>query len=251
MVERQTKILELVIEKERVEVTELSELLQVSQVTVRKDLDKLEARGLIRREHGFALVASADNLASHLAYHYDVKRRIARAAAKRVQNGEIVMIESGSCCALLAEEIARTKRGATVITNSAFIADFVRQAPFARVVLLGGDYQNESQVMVGPITRACAANFFVDKLFIGTDGFNETSGFAARDYMRAETVRDLACRAKQVIVLTESSKFSRHGVVPLLGVDAVSAVHTDESIPAGTERYLTERGITVHKVAAS
>jgi DeoR/GlpR family transcriptional regulator of sugar metabolism len=88
--------------------------------------------------------------------------------------GEAVMIESGSCRAILAEELVLNRRDVRIITNSAFIAAYIRRLPRARIVLLGGDYQSESQVMVGPITRLCVQTFTVDKLFIGAGGFAET-----------------------------------------------------------------------------
>jgi DeoR/GlpR family transcriptional regulator of sugar metabolism len=117
-------------------------------------------------------------------------------------------------------------------------------------VLLGGDYQTESQVMVGPITRRCAEEFYVDKLFIGTDGFTENIGFTGNDRMRAEAVRDMARQAANVMILTESEKFSQQGVVVLLKAEKVSTVFTDSRIPVKSEKALTDKGVAVCKVEA-
>ncbi|CUP80225.1 HTH-type transcriptional regulator YciT [Clostridium baratii] len=248
MLDRHTKILELLTENKKIEVTKLSELLNVSQVTIRKDLIQLENKGLIIREHGFATLNSSDDINNRLAYHYDIKRRIAKVATESVMDGETIMIESGSCCALLALEIARTKKDITIITNSAFIAEYIRKESNTRIILLGGEYQNESQVMVGPITRKCVESFFVDKLFIGTDGFSEASGFTGKDYMRSETVRDMAKQANHVIIVTESTKFSQKGVVNLIATDEISSVVTDVNIPKEYEEYLSSKNIEVKKV---
>ena len=248
MTTRQTKILEIVTEHNRIEVAKLAQLLHVSQVTTRKDLDQLEQKGLIKREHGYAVLCSNDDINNRLAYHYDLKRRIAQAAASLVRDGETVMIESGSCCALLADELCTHKRDVTIVTNSACIAGYVRRLPTAKIILLGGDYQNESQVMVGPVARQCAQNFFVNKLFIGADGFRKENGFTGNDLLHAETVRDMAGQADQVIVLTESSKFSRQGVVTLLPTKQVSIVQTDDAIPLETEVFLMNQGVDVRKV---
>ncbi|AIY82712.1 DeoR/GlpR family DNA-binding transcription regulator [Clostridium baratii] len=248
MLDRHTKILELLTENKKIEVTKLSELLNVSQVTIRKDLIQLENKGLIIREHGFATLNSSDDINNRLAYHYDIKRRIAKVATESVMDGETIMIESGSCCALLALEIARTKKDITIITNSAFIAEYIRKESNTRIILLGGEYQNESQVMVGPITRKCVESFFVDKLFIGTDGFSEASGFTGKDYMRSETVRDMAKQANHVIIVTESTKFSQKGVVNLIATDEISSVVTDVNIPKEYEDYLSNKNIEVKKV---
>lgn len=248
MTERHTKILELLTEKGRVEVTKLSLLLDVSQVTIRKDLDMLEGKGLIVREHGFATLNSMDDMNNRLAYHYAKKQKIAKLACQSIHNGETIMVESGSCCALLALEIAQTKKDVTIITNSAFIADYIRKVSKTRIILLGGEYQTEAQVMVGPMTRKCVEAFFVDKFFIGTDGFSENSGFTGNDYMRSETVRDMAKQAKQVIVVTESSKFNQVGLVNLLPTEEVSCVVTDSEIPVSCEEFLRQQGVIVNKI---
>lgn len=245
---RQTKILELLTERKKVEVNELADLLKVSQVTIRKDLDLLEKKGLIIREHGFATLNGQDDMNNRLAYHYDIKQKLAKAACQLIEDGETIMIESGSCCALLAQEIAMTKKDVTIITNSSFIADYIRQYAQVRIILLGGEYQKEAQVCVGPMTRKCVEAFFVDKFFIGADGFSKASGFTGNDYMRSETVRDMAKQAHQIIVVTESSKFQQVGLVNLLPTCEVSCVVTDQQIPFDSEEYLQGQNVIVKKV---
>lgn len=248
MNERQTKILDLLIKYKKIEVAKLSELLGVSQVTIRKDLIQLESSGTIMREHGYATINDSDDMNTRLAYHYEIKQKIARKAAELVNDGETIMIESGSCCALLALELVQTKKDVTMITNSAFIADYVRKSGNVRIILLGGEYQNESQVMVGPITRKCVETFFVDKLFIGTDGFRKESGFTGNDYMRSETVRDMAKQAQRVIIVTDSVKFNQQGLVNLIDTKEIDTVITDENIPQESESYLKKLGVLVEKV---
>jgi DeoR/GlpR family transcriptional regulator of sugar metabolism len=250
MTERHNRILEALAENHRIEVAVLANLLDVSQVTVRKDLDQLEERGLIRREHGFALFGSFDDVGRRLAFHYDIKRRIAKAAAELVEDEETVMIESGSCCALLAEELANNKRDVTIVTNSAYIANHIRHAPYGRVILLGGEYQKSSQVMVGPMTRKYTELFMSDKFFIGTDGFTKSFGFTGRDHYRAQAVRDMAEQANRVIVLTESEKFFRQGVESLVRTEDTMAVFTDDKIPYDIDDYLNESKVMVNKVPA-
>jgi DeoR/GlpR family transcriptional regulator of sugar metabolism len=231
------------------EVTALAEMLEVSQVTVRKDLDQLEGRGLVHREHGYACLNNSDDIGKRMAFHYDIKKRIACAAAETIEDGETVMIESGSCCALLAEELANQKREVTIITNSVFIANHIRFASSVKIILLGGYYQGELQVLVGPMTRKSAEIFFSDKFFIGTDGFTSSFGFTGSNHQRTQTVQDLAEQAHQIIVLTESKKFLRQGVIGLVRSEDVDTVYTDEGIPWETENFLKEKNVTVHKVA--
>jgi DeoR/GlpR family transcriptional regulator of sugar metabolism len=248
MKERHNRLLEILAANQRIEVAALASLLMVSQVTVRKDLARLEARGLLRREHGCAIFGSMDDVGKRMALHYEVKRRIAREAVTLVEDGETVMIESGSCCALLAEELAHTRKDVTIITNSAFIANHIRHAPYSRVILLGGEYQPVAQVLVGAITRRSAEVFFSDKLFIGTDGFTPKYGFTGKDHLRAQTVRDLVEQAQQVIVLTESEKFFRQSAEGLVRTEEVEKVFTDDGIPQDIEAYLKQRNVDLRKV---
>lgn len=247
-VNRTNQILELITEEGKIEVAELARRLDVSQVTIRKDLDNLEERGIIRREHGWAVLHNGDDLSARLAYHYQEKELIARKAAELVQDGESVMIENGSCCALLAETLARTHRDLTILTNSAFIASYIRDREHVQVVLLGGIYQPEAQVMVGPMVRQCAENFWIDRFFIGVDGWSERTGFANRDQLRAQAVRDMAGQAEQVIVLTESEKFGIRGTVPLNLKNQIKMVITDSRLDSGTAQILSDQGIIINTV---
>lgn len=242
---RETKILELLTAESRMEVSVLAETLEVSQVTMRKDLDNLAAKGLVKRAHGYAALCSTDDISGRLAYHYEEKRRIAAKAAGLVNNGETLMIESGSCCALLADTLAETHRDLTIITNSAFIAGYIRSKSRFQTILLGGIYQPDAQVMVGPMVRQCAENFFVKHFFLGVDGYSPRTGFTNRDQLRAQAVRDMARQAEQVVVVTESEKFLQHGIVPLGLTQAGMVTVTDSLISQDMMSHLESQNIRV------
>lgn len=245
MTARMTNILNLINEHKKIEVAKLSDLLKVSQVTIRKDLDFLAEKGLISREHGYAVLNDSDDINNRLAVNYNVKQKIAKTAAQMVATGETVMIESGSICAIFAEELARSKKDITIITNSAFIASYIRQYPNCRTILLGGEYQKESQVNVGPITKNCAREFHVDKLFLGIDGFSPTSGFMGGDLMRAEAVKAMAESAKNVIILTDSSKFNNQGLVVLFPLCKVDYLFTNNLLTAATKTLIESSTINL------
>lgn len=247
MRDRKSTILELLASRGKLKVSDLSEELGVSQVTVRKDLDALEKTGVVRREHGFAILSDTNDILGRLAFHYKEKKLIAERAAELVSDGDTVMIESGSCCAILADTLSELRRGLTIITNSAFIADYIRRKTDFEIILLGGIYQQDSQVMVGPMVRLCAQNFFVKRFFIGVDGFSDRIGFTNKDPLRAQAVRDMALQAENVTVLTESSKFFAGGTLPLniqtgeLG--AKLSLITDSALPEGIPEALGRMGI--------
>ena len=251
MINRHSKILEVLSKQQRVEVSTLSVMLGVSQVTIRKDLDMLEEKGLVIREHGCACLDGCEDTGKRIAYHHNIKRRIAKAAAATVSDGDTVMIESGSCCALLAEELVLTKKDVTVVTNSVFLANYIRHSPGAKIILLGGYYQPVSQVTVGPITRQSAAIFFPSKFFIGADGFSSSFGFTGNDHIRVQTINDLAEHTRGIVVLTESEKFKHQGVLGMARTDSVNEVFTDDAIPADAEKILLKHNVIIHKVAAN
>ena len=243
--QREKEILNLLVERRRIEVTELSELLGVSQVTIRKDLDQLEKMHMIKRIHGFAQLSSEDDINSRLAWHYEEKTKIAERAAELISDGDTVMIENGSCCALAALTIAKTKKNVTIVTNSAFIAGYIRNEPNVQVVLLGGIYQKESQCLVGPMIRDNAMNYNVKYCLIGTDGWNERIGFTNKDQMRAQAVRDMSASAEQVVVLTDSEKFNAAGTVPLNLSGCQVSVLTDADISEDVRTGLAEQNIAI------
>ncbi|MEF2609446.1 MAG: DeoR/GlpR family DNA-binding transcription regulator [Faecalicoccus sp.] len=247
MNERHAKILELLSRYHKMEVSRLSTLLNVSQVTIRKDLIALEQSGMLVREHGYATLNNSDDINKRLAFHFEQKMQIVKRAAQLVEDGETIFIESGSCCALLAVEIAQTKKDVTIVTNSAFIADYVRKIENVQIVLLGGNYQKESQVMVGPMTAQCAQAYFADKLFIGTDGFSIRTGFTGNDYMRSVAVQDMAKQVEKVIVVTDSSKFYQKGNVSLIAANRIHMLITNSDIPAEQEQYLLEQKVEIIK----
>lgn len=242
---RLEKIIQLVSDHKRIDVNSLSELLGVSKVTVRKDLDKLESKGLLRREHGNAVLNSGDDLNVRLSYNYNVKRKIAEKAAELVQDNDTIMIESGSTCALLAEVLCQTKRNIKIITNSCFIANFLRQYDSCQIILLGGNYQPNSEVTVGPLLKQMVDLFHVDRVFAGTDGFSPEVGFMCKDMMRCEGVQYMADAAEETIILTDSSKFSKPSLVHQLSLDRVSRVITDKELDEENRNLLGSFGIAL------
>lgn len=244
MNERCLKIMEMLNETGSLEVNAVAQTLNVSAVTIRKDFAWLEEKGLLRRQHGYAVRVSPDDVGYRMTFDYEVKKRIAHRAAAMVESGETVMIESGSTCAMLAAELAENRRDVTIVTNSAFIAGYIRSFPAARIVLLGGTYEPDAQVMVGPLVRLCAREYYVDKFFIGTDGFEPGQGFSNVDMLRTEAVRAMAERAKQCIILTDSSKFNKRGVVTLMHARDVAAVITD-AVPDNCRESLEKDGVEI------
>lgn len=243
--ERQKEILQLVLDEKKISVNDLSDKTGVSQVTIRKDLNFLEKAGLISRMHGYASIKDSEDINNRMDYEYELKEQIARKAADLVSDGETIMVESGSSCALFVMELARRKKNVTIITNSVFIADYVKHEESLRIILLGGEVQKDSQALIGPLLAQTVKTFFVRQFFLGTDGYTDQNGFLIADYMRAQAVKDMAAQAEEITILTDSSKFSQKSLVNQLPADLITRVITDEGIPESAAESLKNHQIEV------
>jgi len=242
LTERLERILQVVNQEHKVSVAKLAQDLEVSLVTMRKDLTTLENQGLLRRQHGFAMVNHPDNLNARLAENYEVKLQIATAAANRVADNATIMIESGSTCALLAATLGEQGKRVTIVTNSYYIADYVADYANLAVFVLGGRYQATAQTVVGPLTQQMLAHFHVGQLFVGTDGYDPQTGFSDRDINRNEIAQAMAQRADNVTVLTDSSKFQGPSLIHQFTTDQVDCLITDMAL---SQRMAVQLGTTM------
>jgi DeoR/GlpR family transcriptional regulator of sugar metabolism len=226
--ERQNKILELLSENDQTSVNVLSDKLEVSSVTIRQDLNFLEAQGLLKRVHGGAVLKDADDLANRLAFNYEKKLRIAKAAARLVREGETILIESGSANALLARELV--KRKVTLITTNVYIARQFRKNEQANIILLGGIYQHESETLVGKITKLCIDQIHFSKAFIGIDGYTTHTGFTLRDLYRAEVSSHIIRKASDVFIVSDSGKFGRTELTNICYLADIQHIITNDDL---------------------
>lgn len=245
MKERHTELLEYVIQHGKTEVNILAEYLRTSKVTVRKDLSYLSERGMLRRERGYAIPNDPGDINYRMALHYDSKHRIAQTAASIVQDGETLIVESGSTCALFAEELAKSKKNVTIITNSFYLANYIKDYTNIQLILLGGTMQPGGQSLVGPLTKNAVKAFHVDKIFVGTDGYSRTQGFTGEDLIRSDTLNFMTSYADHTYVLAGSEKFSQTGSVAFLDLKDVYQIITDDNIPEEEKDFLTKQGIIV------
>ena len=240
---RESEIVQLVDQEQRILVKDLAKRMNVSEVTIRKDLDKLENCGIIIRHHGYALKKNTADITNRLSINYETKCRIAKKACSLIDDNETVIIGSGSTCALLAEEIAKTKPGVTIITNSIYIVDHVSKLGNNKIILLGGEYQKDAQVMIGPLVRNCVKQYFVNKIFLGTDGYMKNVGFMGSNTLRTEAITTMAESASNVIILTDSSKFNKKGLLVQFREAQIHLIITDKGISDDLKGFFVNHGI--------
>lgn len=229
-------------------VAELAESLKISEVSVRKSLNELERQGIVRRYHGEARVYDGDDIPFRMHLRYAEKQAIAARAAELVTPGDTILLEAGSAIAMFAQRVRDVKE-LTVVTTNLFIARSFRGTK-ARVLVLGGLYQEESESLVGPGVCESIRKVGFSKSFSGVSGFTIADGFMLNDVARADVTRAILergaeCGARSWI-LTDSSKFGvSHAAVVCSDLSLVAGVVTDAGIPDECRRHLAAAGLEV------
>ncbi|CFQ58196.1 transcriptional regulatory protein YciT [Yersinia frederiksenii] len=240
---RQQSIIQLVNDRQRISVSELAQANQVSEVTIRQDLNLLEKRGLLKRVHGSAVALQSDDVDVRMMSHFATKQKLANHAASLVNDGETIFIESGSSNALLAHKLAQ-RPGITLVTVSGYIARQLKDSA-CEVILLGGIYQKKSDSMVGPLTQLCLRHVHFSKAFIGIDGYQPNAGFTGRDMLRAEVINSVLAKGAENIILADASKFGQVHQNSLAPLSSISRVITDNRLPTVYQQQLIAQGIQV------
>jgi len=229
----------------KISVNELSEKLEVSQATIRQDLTFLENKGFLKRIHGGAVLDESDDISHRMGINYESKLKIAVAAARFVNEGETIYIESGSINALFAMEVVKKCKTTTIITSNAFIARQIGREAEGRVILLGGIYQHESECMVGTLVRECLSKLNYSKAFVGVDGFTRETGFTGRDMMRADINSEIIRRSPSTYILTDSSKFGKITLARYCSMEDIECLVTDNELPEEYHSMFTKAGVNV------
>ncbi len=240
--ERQNRILEILGLNNRTSVNELSQKLDVSSVTIRQDLNFLEAEGLLKRVHGGAVLKDGDDLDNRLGKNYEKKLRIAKKLASMVSEGETILIESGSANVLFARELVKIKK-VTIMTTNVYIARQFRTNTQANIVILGGIYQHDSETLVGKLTKACIDQVNIHKAFIGIDGYTTEDGFTLRDMFRAEISSHIIQTAKDVFVVSDSSKFGCTGLTNICQLTDIQHIATNIDLDLAFQEEFRTAGI--------
>jgi DeoR family transcriptional regulator, aga operon transcriptional repressor len=246
--ERRQHILGLIQKQGRVLVGELSRELQISQITIRKDLDCLQARGLIQRSHGGALRIQASALVDPTLQekqkrNLQEKERIAAAAIKMVEEGQCIILDSGTTTTAIAQGLKRFKQ-LTVITNAVNIAAELARTDF-EVILIGGSLRKNSFSLVGPLAEDNLEEMHADILFLGVDGFDLEVGITTPNFLESRVNRAMVKAARQVVAVCDSSKFGRRSLSRIVPPGAIHHLITDRNLPQQAAEALREQSITV------
>ncbi len=247
-VERITILKNYLRERGKLDVHSMSEMLSVSEVTVRRDLEKLEAEGFLTRLHGGAIIKDAEDVAEALARDPEVlkeeedREEIARVAYLMVENGDVLMLTNGPIALRLARKLAG-RAGVTVLTNDIDVALEIAGQVGNRSVLLGGSPDPESRALFGSLAQANVQAFFVNKIFVEADGISEQLQLTVSSQEKAALIKEALACAEDKIVLCEASRFSRNAFFRLGPLSLARKVVTNTSIPAAFKSRIFEMDI--------
>jgi DeoR family transcriptional regulator of aga operon len=250
--ERRRRICDLVREHGRVTVEELSRRFATSDVTIRIDLTALEAQGALVRTRGGALVRRDDDdlpIVVKQTLHHAEKIRIARAAAALIQDGETLILDSGTTTAEIARQIRTLEmKSINVITNALNIAVLLADVPSVRLIMPGGYLRSESNSLSGHLAENAIDSLRADRLFLGVDGLDPEIGLMTPHMAEAQLNAKMIRIARQVVAVADSSKLGRRNVSVIANVEQLHMLITDAAAREDIVAEMRRRGVEVQLV---
>lgn len=240
--ERKQIICRLISENGKVRVSDLKELFSTSEVTIRKDIEELEATGVLERVHGGAVSPSKNyfNLSFHQRKSKNMKEKeaIAKAAANIVSDGDTVFINSGTTTYFLAQELRKRKK-LSVVTNSIWVASELSDINGIKVILLGGFYNLTYGFTYGDDAVNKIKTYYTDKCFLSVDGVT-ADNISTYHYEEAEVSRAMTERSNQRIVLADYSKIGKESFAAIKPITEIDLIITNESVSGENKNWLSE-----------
>ena len=243
--ERHAEILEILSRRKNVSVQSLTQRLEVSEVTIRKDLTLLEEQGKLMRTHGGAILSEdAERLRTlPLRRHEntDAKRAIARRAKALIREGDTIFLDAGSTCAALAAEIGNMSL--RVVTNSIDVMIELSQASEIQMYALGGSYRSEAGSFIGPVAIEALGSFQIGTCFVGVTGISRDGKFSAQNTIEADLKRKAIECAERKVILADHTKFGQSAFAVFARAEDVDMLVTDSGFQKF--QHLQQLGVDV------
>lgn len=247
---RKSRVMEIIRERREITVNELSEMLEVTGATIRKDLTDLENLGLVVRTHGGAVLPSHTKVESNFIQkskqHVEEKMKIAKRALDFIKPGDSIILDSGTTTLAIARELKRARLNPlTVVTNNLFIATELVGTEIDLIVL-GGTVRENSFSLIGSLCEDGLKKIYVDKAFVGTTGAS-AEGVMTPDINEAQIKSMMVSQSNENFIVADSSKFGGPSFALYATFDRIDHVITDWKLPADVENSLKKFEIEVIK----
>ena len=245
--ERKQAVLAFVNERKRATVAELCARFEVSPATMRSDLRDLEQDGLLVRTHGGATVKEKARFELEArekgVQHAPEKRAVARCALERIEDGDTIVLDTGSTTFELAA-LLEARRNVTVVTNDLAIAQLLEDHETATIHMIGGAVRKRFHCTVGARAEQFLHGLKVDKAFMAANSFSVESGATTPDLQHAEIKRQMMAIATKVFLLVDSSKLGKSSFAKFAPAEAIDCLVVD-AIGPSEARALEELGVEV------
>jgi len=245
---RRMNILKMLSANGQVFVPELSNEFGVSEVTIRNDLEQLESKQLLIRARGGAMrvdrVVSFDqHLSNKHIINMQEKNRIGKAAAQLIKDSDTIIMDSGTTTLEVVKNLPITLNNLTVITNALNIVNHLITNQSITLIIPGGVLRKNSLSLIGPLAENNFKNFFVDKVFLGVDGFDTQQGISTPNMEEAYLNQIMINIAREVIIVTDSTKFLRKSLAFICKINRINTVVTDSGITDDDKKRLEDAEI--------
>lgn len=245
-IERRRKIISLLEERNSVLVPELSRIFNITEETVRRDLEKLENEGLLKRTYGGAVISDSINtdlpLRIREVTNIEGKQAIGRKAAEYIQDGYTIMLDSSSTALQVAANL-KTKKRITVITNSVKIVTELADAKECTVISTGGSLRSGAMSFVGRLAETTLGEYNVDLAVLCCKGIELDRGITESNEQEAQVKKAMVSAAEKTYLVVDYTKFNKVSFVNLLQLQRIDTVFTDRKLSQDWERRLEEIGV--------
>ncbi len=247
---RLTKIKELLIDRQQVSVNTLCSLFNVTDVTIRSDLEQLEEEGFLKRVHGGAVLNETVEeqrqyqdqiIGSELEYDKN-KDSIGRIAAEMVEDRQWIFIGMGSTCFYFAKALMK-KRDINIVTNNIYVAALMSGKRDVNTRVIGGNVVPGTMGLSGEGFLDYLDNLCISKAFICVSGINMKNGLMVDTQAEYNIYHKIKEISNEVVILADSKKFGRQGLIKIDPVTEASAIITDGQIPDDYKAYLFQMGV--------
>ena len=249
--ERLQKIAEYVHNKSRASVQELCHLFEISESTARRDLKVLEQRGLLKRSHGGAVYLQSVGFEPTYSEKEDKykneKQSIAKKAAELIEEGDTLIIDSGTTTLFMASELSKF-RDLTVVTNSINLIQRLSGFSNINIISTGGTLRTNTMALAGPIAEESLERIRVDKAFIGTNGLNTKAGLTTPNILEASIKDKMISVSDQVFILADHSKIGCVSFAKFGNLSDVNVCITSDEIPKEQKLELERNNIKLYLV---
>lgn len=230
--ERRNEIAQKLITDGKISVNLLSKEYGVSIETIRKDLIWLETKGIAKKSYGGAIVSTElmeQNFLEKAIKNQQEKEQIAKKAAELVNDGDVVILDSGSTVFVIAKQLVLIKKNLTVFTNSLKAAQCLAEANI-KTYMLGGEVRNTSYASTGSWAVRSLSEIRADIAFLGTSGFQRRGGPCIENFNESEVKNSIIRAANQVIVVADSSKSECDAMIQFAPWEEIDTLITDKKI---------------------